>query len=105
MLKTYDFHSFIQRPHFSQTAKNLFRASFLTPSDIAAYMFWYFSFSLLASQFTKTSNCSFRNKATQDFAEFWEICGNFKAKTKMEDEGIFKKNKWSSSWFLLLHIT
>ena len=38
MLKTYDFHSLIQRPHFSQTAKNLFRASFLTPSDIAAYI-------------------------------------------------------------------
>ena len=25
MLKTYDFHSFIQRPHFSQIAKNDFR--------------------------------------------------------------------------------
>ena len=37
MLKTYDFHSFIQRPHFSQSAKNLFRASFLTPANIAAY--------------------------------------------------------------------
>ena len=38
MLKTYDFHSFIQRPHFSQGAKNLFRASFFTPSDIVAYI-------------------------------------------------------------------
>ena len=38
MLKTYDFHSFIQRPHFSQSAKNLFRASFSTPSDIPAYL-------------------------------------------------------------------
>ena len=37
MLKTYGFHSFVQRPHFSQYAKNLFRASFSTPSDIAAY--------------------------------------------------------------------
>ena len=37
MLKTYDFQSFIQRPHFSQNAKNLFWASFLTHSDIAAY--------------------------------------------------------------------
>ena len=37
MLKTCGFHNFIQRPHFSQNAKNLFRASFLTPSDIAAY--------------------------------------------------------------------
>ena len=37
MLKTYDFHSFIQRPHFSQIAKNDFRASFFTPADIAAY--------------------------------------------------------------------
>ena len=37
MLKTYDFHSFIQRPHFSQIAKNLFRASFFTPADIAPY--------------------------------------------------------------------
>ena len=36
MLKTYDFHSFIQRPHFSPSAKNLFQASFLTPADIAA---------------------------------------------------------------------
>ena len=45
------------------------------------------------------------NKTTQDFAEFWEIWGNFKAKTKTEDEGILKKGKWSSSWFLLLHIT
>ena len=39
MLKTYGFHSFIQRPHFSQNAKNLFRASFSTPSDIAAYIY------------------------------------------------------------------
>ena len=38
MLKTYDFHSFIQRPHFSQIAKNDFRASFFTPADIAAYL-------------------------------------------------------------------
>ena len=38
MLKTHGFHSFIQRPHFSQNAKNLFRASFSTPSDIAAYL-------------------------------------------------------------------
>ena len=37
MLKTYGFHSFIQRPHFSQNVKNLFRANFLTPSDIAVY--------------------------------------------------------------------
>ena len=37
MLKTYDFHSFIQHPHFSQIAENLFRASFFTPADIAPY--------------------------------------------------------------------
>ena len=37
MLKTYDFHSFIQRPHFSQSAENLFWAGILTPADIAAY--------------------------------------------------------------------
>ena len=37
MLKTYDFHSFIQRPHYSQIAKNDFRATFFTPADIAAY--------------------------------------------------------------------
>ena len=37
MLKTYDFHSLIQRPYFSPRAKNPFRASFLTPADIAAY--------------------------------------------------------------------
>ena len=38
MLKTFDFHSFIQRPHFSKIAKNLFRASFFTPADIAPYI-------------------------------------------------------------------
>ena len=38
MLKTYDFHSFIQRPHFSQSAENLFWAGILTPADIAAYV-------------------------------------------------------------------
>ena len=38
MLKTYDFHSLIQHPHFSQIAKNLFRASFFTPADIAPYL-------------------------------------------------------------------
>ena len=47
--------------------------------------------------FFKTNNCSFFNKTTQDFAEFWEICGNFNNKTKTEDEGILKKGKWSSS--------
>ena len=41
--------------------------------------------------------CTFGTKTAQDFAEFWEICGNFKAKTKMEDEGIFKKEKLLSS--------
>ena len=35
MLKTYDFHSIIKRPHFSQIAKSLFWASFYTPADIA----------------------------------------------------------------------
>jgi len=44
-----------------------------------------------------TNNCPFINKTTQDFAEFWEISGNFKATTKMEDEGILKKGKWLSS--------
>ena len=39
MLKTYDFHSFIQHPHFSQIAENLFRASFFTPADIALYTY------------------------------------------------------------------
>ena len=38
MLKTCEYHSFIQRPHFSQIAKNLFRVSFFTPADIAAYL-------------------------------------------------------------------
>ena len=33
----------------------------------------------------------FYNKTTQDSAEFWEISGNFNAKTKTEDEGILKK--------------
>ena len=41
--------------------------------------------------------CPFGTKTTQDFAELWEICGNFKAKTKREDEGILRKGKWSSS--------
>ena len=53
----------------------------------------------------KTNNCPFCNKTTQDFAEFGEICGNLKAKTKTEDEGVLIKGKWSSSWFLLFHIT
>ena len=43
MLKTYDFHSFIQRPHFSQSAENLFWAGILTPADIAAYKEWFLS--------------------------------------------------------------
>ena len=68
-------------------------------------MFWYFSLFFHTSWFFKTNNCPFCNKTTQDFAEFGEICGNLKAKTKTEDEGILKKEKWSSSWFLLLHIT
>ena len=38
MLETNDFHCFIQRSHFSQIAKILFRASFFTPADIAAYI-------------------------------------------------------------------
>ena len=28
------------------------------------------------------------NKTTQDFADFWDLCGNFKAKIETEDEGI-----------------
>ena len=47
MLKTYDFHSFIHRPHFSQSAKNLFRASFLSPADIAPYMMLFMMIFLL----------------------------------------------------------
>ena len=54
--------------------------------------------------FFKTNNCFFCNKITQDFAEFWETWGNFKAKTKTEDEGILRKGKRSSSWFFTLHI-
>ena len=38
MLKTCEYHSFIQRPHFSQIAKNDFRATFFTPADNAAYL-------------------------------------------------------------------
>ena len=41
MLKTNDFHHFIQHPHFSQIAKNLFRASLYTPADIAPYKMYY----------------------------------------------------------------
>ena len=67
-------------------------------------MLWYFNLFFKKSWFSKTNNCSFCNKTTQDFAEFWEISGNFKAKTKTEDEGILKKGKRSSSWFLSLRI-
>ena len=67
-------------------------------------MLWYFNLFLQKSWFYKTNNCSFRNKTTQDFAEFWEIWVNFKAKTKTEDEGILRKRKWSSSWFFSLLI-
>ena len=49
ILKTYDVHSFIQRPLFSLWAKNLFRASFSTPADIAAYVLSY----TVAKQATK----------------------------------------------------
>ena len=67
-------------------------------------MLGYFNLFLQKSWFFKTNNWSFCNKTTQDFAEFWEILGNFRAKTKTEDEGILKKGKWSSSWFFSLHI-
>ena len=67
-------------------------------------MLRYFDSFLQKSWFSKTNNCSFCNKTTQDFAEFWEIWVNFKAKTKTEDEGILRKGKRSSSWFFSLHI-
>ena len=56
-------------------------------------MIRYFSLFLQISWFLKTNNCPFYNKTIQDFAEFWKICGNFKAKAKTEDEGILKKRK------------
>ena len=28
------------------------------------------------------------------YADFWDFCWNFNAKTKTEDEGILKNNKW-----------
>ena len=46
----------------------------------------------------------FCTKTTQDFAQFWEMCGNFKTKTKIEYGGILQKRKWSYSRFLFLHI-
>ena len=67
-------------------------------------MLWYFDLFSQKSWFSKTNNCSFCNKTTQDFAEFWEIWVNFKAKTKTEDERILRKGKRSSSWFFSLHI-
>ena len=67
-------------------------------------MLWYFDLFLRESWFSGTNNCSFCNKTTQDFAEFWEIWENFKAKTKTEDEGILRKGKRSSSWFFSLRI-
>ena len=67
-------------------------------------MLWYFNLFSQKSWSSKTNNCSFCNKTTQDFAEFWEIWVNFKAKTKTEDEGILRKGKRSSSWFFSLHI-
>ena len=67
-------------------------------------MLGYFNLFLQKSWFFKTNNWSFCNKTTQDFAEFWVIWENFKAKTKTEDEGILRKGKRSSSWFFSLHI-
>jgi len=46
---------------------------------------------------SEIDDCPFCNKTTQDFANSGKSCGNFNAKTKMEDEGILKKGKWSSS--------
>ena len=75
---------------------------FFTSSYVTyALIFWFIS---QKSWSSKTNNCSFCNKTTQDFAEFWEIWINFKAKTKTEDEGILRKGKRSSSWFFSLHI-
>ena len=48
-------------------------------------MFWYFSLFLQRSWFFKRNNCLFYNKTTQEFAEYWEICGNFKTKTKTKE--------------------
>ena len=59
-------------------------------SDILVYFYKH-------HDFLKEITGFFFNKSTQDSAEFWEISGNFKAKTKTEDEGILKKGKWSSS--------
>ena len=67
-------------------------------------MLWYINLFLQKTWFSKTNNCSFCNKTTQDFAEFREIWVNFKPKTKTEDEGILRKGKRSSSWFFSLHI-
>ena len=67
-------------------------------------MFWYSSL-LQKPWFFRINNYFFKNKTSQDFADFWDFCGNFNAKTKTEDEEILKKRKLLSSWFLLLHIT
>ena len=54
-------------------------------------MFQYLSLFLEISWISKTQNCPFRNKTKQDFADFSDFCGNFKVKTKIEDEEILKK--------------
>ena len=54
-------------------------------------MFWYLSL-FLQSWFSRTNNWPFYNKTTQDIAEFWDICGNFKVKTKQKMKE-FKKRK------------
>ena len=37
MLSVFDFHSSIQRPHFTQTAENPVWAGFFNPAVLAAY--------------------------------------------------------------------
>ena len=72
-------------------------------SSFVAYVLIFF-FVITNKSISKTNNCPFSNKITQDFAEFWEICGSFKAKIKTEVEGILKRRILSSLWFLLFHI-
>ena len=69
MLKTYVFHSFIQRPHFSQAAKNLFRASFLTPADIAVYNVAITRVS--GGNFSKGLKIGLRGKKEKHFLYLW----------------------------------
>ena len=53
------------------------------------FIFHFFSKFFKILKILKNKTEILKHKTTQDFADFRDFCGNFKAKTKTEDEGIF----------------